>query len=109
MSRGCVWCAVWLSVHAALAGKPPESALSWTILAGTLANAAAAAVLAATGGSGPWWARRGERVGAAPGGASEVSGGCGRGCGCGGMACRRFSLVSLGLGWFWAGFREKPS
>ena len=68
MSRGCVWCAVWLSVHAALAGKPPESALSWAILARTPANtAAAAAVVAATGGSGPWWARRGERVGAASG------------------------------------------
>ena len=52
MSRGCVWCAVWLSVHAALAGVPAKMARDRVDSGGFPANAAAAAVVAATGGSG---------------------------------------------------------
>ena len=87
MSRGGVWYAVWLSVHAALARVPAKMARDRADSDGFPANAAVVAAV----------------VGGPARGAGEASGGCG------GMVCRRFSLVSLGLGWFWAGFREKPS
>ena len=92
MSRGGVWYAVWLSVHAALARVPAKMARDRADSDGFPANAAVVAAV----------------VGGPARGAGEASGGCGRGCG-GIVCCWRFSLVSLGLGWFWVGFREKPS
>ena len=49
-----VWCAVWMSVRATLAGVPVKMARETADSGGFPANAAAAAaVVAATGGSGP--------------------------------------------------------
>ena len=108
LARGeSVWRVVCGAIgSAALAGVPAKMAQDRADSDGFPANAAAAVAALWLVGPGPV-GLAGRTCGSHVSGAGEASGGCG--CGCGGMVCQRFSWVSLGLGWFWAGFGEKPS